>query len=229
MAIKRIYSKDRYYTINDEELVLIIKDLQEVRKSDEKRYDILIKELFNQLREVLKTDCYLTASIVDDKTVDVIEFEAKAEEDKIFSEIKIDKEKNKLYIEIEEKDVTKYHYRIVFLGFEEKFVYTLTHKKKFSQNEIDTLLKALSERNAMKYLMNHDFRYVSADEIHRPVYKDLLNLGFEDFNKEMTLSSCVFCDGTYDELLNDITKGMTEEEEIRIIKKYYPESMYYED
>lgn len=228
MAIKKIYSKDRYYTINDEELVSIIKDLQEVRKNDEKRYDILIKELFNQLREVLKTDCYLTASIVDDKTVDVIEFEAKAEEDKVFTEVKIDDEKKKLYIEIEEEDIMKHYYRIVFSGFEERIVYTLTHKKKFSQNEIDTLLKALSERNAMKYLMNHDFRYVSVDDIHHSVYKDLLNLGFEDFSKEMT-TSCIFCDGTYDDLLNDITKDMTEEEEIRIIKKYYPESMYYED
>lgn len=228
MAIKRIYSKDRYYTINDEELVSVIKDLQEVRKNDEKRYNILIKELFNQLREVLKTDCYLTASIVDDKTVDVIEFEAKAEEDKVFAEVKIDDEKKKLYIEIEEDDIMKHYYRIVFSGFEERIVYTLTHKKKFSQNEIDTLLKALSKRNAMKYLMNHDFRYVSVDDIHHSVYKDLLNLGFEDFSKEMT-TSCIFCDGTYDDLLNDITKGMTEEEEIRIVKKYYPESMYYED
>lgn len=228
MAIKRIYSKDRYYTINDEELVSVIKDLQEVRKNDEKRHDILIKELFNQLRKVLKTDCYLTASIVDDKTVDVIEFEAKAEEDKVFTEVKIDDEKKKLYIEIEEDDIIKYYYKIVFAGFDERIVYILTHKKKFSKNEIHVLLKALSKRNAMKYLMNHDFRYVSVDDIHDSVYKDLLNLGFEDFSKEMTISG-VFCGGIYDDLLNDITKDMTEEEEIRIIKKYYPESMYYED
>lgn len=228
MAIKRIYSKDRYYTINDEELVSIIKNLHEIRKNDEKEYDILIKELFNQLRKVIGTDCYLTASIADDKSVDIVEFEAKAEEDKVFTEVKVDNEKNKLYIEIEETDISKYYYQIIFAGFDERIVYILTHKKKFSKNEINVLLNALSKRNAMKYLMNHDFRYVGLDDIHDSVYQDLLNLGFEDFSEEMTTSG-VFCGGSYNNLLNDITKGMTEEEQERIIRKYYPENIYYED
>lgn len=103
MAIKRIYSKDTYYTINDKEIVSNLKEIRLIRKKDEERYNILIKEFYNQLRKILNTDCFLAAAISkDEEYIDVILFEEKANELDIFTEVKIDNEKEKFYIEIKE-------------------------------------------------------------------------------------------------------------------------------
>lgn len=119
-------------------------------------------------------------------------------------------------------------YRISFTGWEENIVYVMSHKKKFSKKEMDILLEALLKRNAIKYLMNTEFRIIGVNSLYEETYNDLLNLGFKDFIENMTVIS-KFCDDEYDGLLNNVTKKMNFEETLRIIKKYYPDDYYYDD
>lgn len=95
----KVYANEVGYVIESKEMVEVVQELRELRKSNYAKYILIFKELGNKIREDLEISNLISINILDESTVGILTYNIVAGQFDVFIQ---GKDEIGFYIEIGE-------------------------------------------------------------------------------------------------------------------------------